>query len=68
MAGLGSIILWMVVTSLLGHPSETGHSCAYSRFNLKVENVNTGKRGLFGAVNVGHAENQWPTFWNCRVK
>lgn len=61
-ADLGSICLGTVIASLLGHPGKAGHSCVYSGFNLKLENVNTGKRGLFGAVNVGHAEDERPIF------
>lgn len=62
MHGLGSICLGTVITSLLGHPGKAGHSCVYSRPNLRLESINIGKRGLFGAGNVGHAEDQRPTF------
>lgn len=62
MHGLSNICLGTVITSFLGHPGKAEHSCVHSRFNLRLESINTGKRGLFGAVNVGHAEDQQPTF------
>lgn len=49
-----------VITSLLGNPGKAGHSCVHSRLNLELGK--TGKRGLFRAMNVGHAEDGQPAF------